>query len=356
MSAAGTQALKVGTLVSVALVALMISSFFIGEGQNFWERKVDFEIHFSRTNGLLVGAPVALSGVNVGSVIDIDFPTLEQARYITVRIKVTRKVVPWIREDTVATIRTQGMLGDKYVELTSGSPGAPAREPGSVIPEVDPIDYEAVLGRSGDIVSNIVELTASLRNVLQAIDRGEGLLGAIVRSRDAGELTFSDVQEAVSNITTITANIAEITAAVEGGEGVIGSLVRDTPETEHILTRLARAAENLDELSQRLNASRGLVPRLMEDEEAGERIMTNLDSAAENLARTTSKVEGGEGTLGALINDPTLYDESTDLVRSMRRSWVLGIYRGLRGLWPFEGGESAAPPQETTRPGPRPRR
>ena len=98
----------------------------------------------------------------------------------------TRNVAPRLRENSVATIRTYGLLGDRYIELTAGSPDAAPVQPGGLLSSIDPIDYEAVLGQSGDIVTNIVEVTASLKDVLGAIQRGEGLLGAMVRNRELG--------------------------------------------------------------------------------------------------------------------------------------------------------------------------
>ncbi len=335
MSTAAPQAIKVGTLVGGALALLGLGVFVIGEGQNVWQRKAEYEIHFSRTNGLLVGAPVALSGVNVGSVVDIGFPSEPLARYIAVRIEVTRKIMPRVRQDTVASIHTQGILGDKYIELSAGTPESPPLEAGAVVTEIDPIDYEAVLGQSGDIVANIVELTASLRNVLQAIDRGEGLIGALVKNSEAGELTFTDIREVIANLAATTGRVEMIIAGVERGEGLLGAVVRDTDTAERILDRLNRSAANLDQFAQRLNAGDGLLPRLIEDDRLGQSIATNLENSAADLAVVTEKVRSGEGTLGALVNDRRLYDETAEFVRSTRTSWTFRFYRGIRGLWPF---------------------
>jgi phospholipid/cholesterol/gamma-HCH transport system substrate-binding protein len=341
MASVRGQLVRVGILMSVALGTLMLGLMLIGEDQGFLRRKVRFHIHFSRTNGLLVGAPVALTGVNVGSVTDIAFPEDPAARHIDVTIDVNRHVAPRIREDSIATVRTQGVLGDKYIELSAGTPTMSAREPGTVIPDVDPIDYEAVLGQSGDIVTNIVELTASLRNVVQSIDRGEGLLGAMVRNREQGEVTFADIQQAVSNVAEITAYMESILASVERGEGLIGALVRDTDTARGVLEGLTRSTENLDRFTARLDSGTGLLPRLIEDEAYAERVLADLETTTQALADLTSKLDRGEGTLGALIHDRTLYDETTAFVRTTRKSWTFRLYRGIRGLWPF-GDDGAA--------------
>jgi hypothetical protein len=88
----------------------------------------------------------------------------------------------------------------------------------------------------------------------------------------------------------------------------------------------------------------------MTDEKLGDRVVANVDAATQDMAEITGKVNRGEGTLGALVNDPALYDESTALVRSMRKSWLLGIFRGIRGLLPVEGSveerQSSQPDQQ----------
>lgn len=339
------QLFRVGVLVSGALAVLMFGLFLIGQGQNWLQRKVRYDIHFSRTNGLLVGAPVALTGVNVGSVVDIDFPREPRANYIEVEVEVARRIAHRIRKNSVASVRTQGLLGEKYIELSAGSPDVAPREPGSVIPEIDPIDYEAVLGQSGDIVTNVVELTASLRNILHAIDRGEGLLGAIVRNRERGELTFADIHQAVASIADITAHMEKIVASVESGEGLIGALVHDTDTAEGILESLTESAERINTLTRRFSSAQGLLPRLIEDDDLGQRVLGDVQTASRDMAELSEKLNRSEGTLGLLINDPTLYNEATAFVRTTRKSWALRFYRALQHLWPLgsDGKESADP-------------
>jgi phospholipid/cholesterol/gamma-HCH transport system substrate-binding protein len=341
------QAIRVGVFLAVALGLFMTGLMLIGEGENWLERKVRYAIHFPRTTGLMVGAPVALVGVNVGSVVDIDFPSDPAMDFIRVVIEVKRTVADRIREDSLAAIQTQGVLGDKYIEISAGSPTSPPRAAGTVLPQVDPVNYEAVLGRSGDIVTNVVELTASLRAILQAIDRGEGLIGAVVRNRERGELTFEQIQATITNLAAVTAHAERILAAVEDGEGLLGVLLRDTTRAEAIVARLARATDNFERFTERLNSSAGLLPRLIEDPVLGDRVLANMDATTTDLAEITGKIRRGEGSLGALINDPRLYDETTALVRGTRTSWTYRMYRGVRGLWP-SGGENA--PDDPTAP------
>src|SRR5213593_5145076 len=173
---------KIGFLVAIALAILMVTIFSLNQEQPFWERKIQYEVHYTRTGGLQVGSQVSLNGVLIGSVVEMRFPPDPAVNYIQVLVNVRGDVSPRIREDTWASIRTYGLLGDRYIELSAGSPEAAPIPPGGLISSVDPVDIETLVGRGGDIVTNIVEVTASLKDVLGSIQRGEGLLGAMLRN------------------------------------------------------------------------------------------------------------------------------------------------------------------------------
>ena len=106
MSRPGAQTARVGFLVFVALAILVATIMSLGGEQKFWERKVQYEVHFARTNGLQVGAPVSLTGVTIGSVAEMRFPPDPTASYIQVLVNVLGDATPRIHENSVATIRT----------------------------------------------------------------------------------------------------------------------------------------------------------------------------------------------------------------------------------------------------------
>ena len=334
---------KVGLLVAAALALLMGAIVTLGQQEHFWERKVRYEMHFARTNGLQVGAPVSLTGVAIGSVVNMRFPSDPAAAYIEVMIGVTSDVAPRLRENSVATIRTYGLLGDRYIELTAGSPDAAPVPPGGLLSSIDPIDYEAVLGQSGDIVTNIVEVTASLKDVLGAIQRGEGLLGAMVRNRELGASTLVDLQHTMTNVQQTTRALEKILRRVEHGEGLLGQLTGPSQEGDALLARVGRATRALERFAGRLERGKGALPQLVEDEAYAHRLLGNLDRAVADLADVAAKLDRGQGTLGKLVNDPSLYHEAEGLVGRARRSWWLR----LLGL----GGAPAEPP---TPPAPAP--
>ena len=338
------QTTKIGLLVAIALAVLMVTVFSLNQEQPFWERKVQYELRFTRTGGLQTGAPVSLSGVSIGTVAEMRFPPDPAVNYIQVLINVKGDLATRIRENTVASIRTLGLLGDRYIELSAGMPESPPVPPGGLIASIDPTDIEALLGQGGDIVTNIVEVTASLKDVLGAIQRGEGLLGAMLRNRELGETTLVDLQRTMANVQATTASLEKILQRVDRGEGMLGQLTSDTKEARELLGHVRRSARSLDQLTARLNRGNGALARLMEDETYAQRVLGNLDRAIRDLADVAAKLDRGQGTLGKLVNDPALYHDAKALVGGARKSWFLRFFGGV-------GPPPPDTPPPTDRPG-----
>ena len=320
---------KIGLLVATALVILMVTIFSLNQEQPFWERKVQYEVHFTRTGGLQSGAQVSLSGVPIGTVVEMRFPPDPAISYIQVLVNVKGDLAARIRENSVSSIRTIGLLGDRYIELSAGTPDSPPVPPGGLIASIDPVEIEALVGQGGDIVTNIVEVTATLKDVLGAIQRGEGLLGAMLRNREVGEATLVDLQRTMANVQGTTAALEKILERVDRGEGILGQLTSNTAEAEKLLGHVRRSAKSLDELTTRLNHGNGVVARLMGDEAYARRVLGNLDRAISDLADVAAKLDHGQGTLGKLVNDPSLYHDTKALVGGARKSWFLRFFGGL---------------------------
>src|SRR5690242_10412494 len=135
---------RIGLLVAVAIGIFMLTILSLGQEQRFWQRRAQYEVHFARTHGLQKGGLVSLNGVTGGSVDDLRFPLDPTDTHIQVLINVANNGAERIREDTTASIRTYGLLGDRYIELSAGTASAGPLAPGSLIQAVDPVDYEQV--------------------------------------------------------------------------------------------------------------------------------------------------------------------------------------------------------------------
>ena len=131
--------LRVGLLVVIAIVVLVAGILLIGGQNQLFTRKNEYYILFNSVSGLNAGNPVQLNGVDVGRVTSVVLPTEPSMNDIRVEIKVERRYASRVREDSQASIKTLGLLGDKYIELTSGSMSAePIPDGGRIRPPRPP--------------------------------------------------------------------------------------------------------------------------------------------------------------------------------------------------------------------------
>jgi phospholipid/cholesterol/gamma-HCH transport system substrate-binding protein len=371
---------KVGLLIGLSLTILAVTIFFMGKERRLFETKVSFDIHFSRTNGLREGSPISLAGVRVGSVERLSFPSDPRESYIVVRIGVVGDVARRIRKDTVARIRTQGLLGDKFIEMSGGTPESQRVPAGGLIASADPVDYEALLGERGDLIEDFTEAmsslktilksieqgkgwlgqslvsdggkwtemtnnlrlaSASLRNILRSVEKGEGVLGQLVQNREAGQAMMEDLKSGLAQLRQATDSLQRTTQKIEKGEGTLGTLIQDPHAGKEILSALRRSVSNLESVTSQLRQGGGLLQRLMIDKPYADRVLGHLEQTTKDLAQITGRIERGQGTLGALVNDPELYQEARELVGKAKGSWLFSIYRFFRNLG--SSGESSPP-------------
>ena len=296
-----------GLVSLIALVLIGLGVFAIGNEQRFWEGRSNYRLRFTRANGLQEGAPVALSGVYVGSVSRMSFPHDPRAQYLEVEITVSSDVAPRIRHDSFGKIQTLGMLGDKYVELSAGTLDAEQLEDGGLIPSHDPTDYEAILGKSGDIVSNAIEVTALLRDVLTDVTDGEGLVGRLISDREFGRELSTDLSDALANIESATESADRLIERAQHGDAAIGALLDGGDQVRSILANFETSSAEATEFAVSLNEGEGALPRLVTDKEFADRTFARLEDTTSSISHVADAVRNKDGTLGRLIYDDELY-------------------------------------------------
>jgi phospholipid/cholesterol/gamma-HCH transport system substrate-binding protein len=328
--------LRVGIFVLGLLGLFIVFVLTIGSRSRIFERHYSLHAFFSNIEGLNVGAPVRLAGTSVGSVDDITFSRNLASKKIRVTMSLDAGLQDRIREDSVASIGTIGLVGDKVLELTVGSPDKPALPPGATIASVDPPDYATLLQKGDQIVNNVVKISdalnqlvgggagtearqdlaesvASFNRIMSEIEQGTGLLHALVYEKRSGNI-LKDLTE------TITA-LQQMSKALDKGEGLLPALLHD-PNGRAILSDLKQATHAINELATKLQEQKGLAHALFADPRA-DTIMADLQASANNLKLVSSRLAQGEGTLGALIDDPTLYEDLSSLLRGANRSRTL---------------------------------
>lgn len=294
--------LRVGIFVLGLLGLFIVFVLTIGSQSRIFERRYSLHAFFGNIEGLNVGVPVRLAGTSIGSISDITFSKDLASKKIRVTMSLDARLQDRIREDSIASIETVGLVGDKVLELTVGSLDKPVLPPGATIASIDPPDYAKLLQKGDQIVSNVVKISDALGQLV-----GGG----------AREGTRQDLAESIASFNRIMGEI-------EQGTGLLHALVYEK-RSGNILKELSEttvALQQLSNLMKQFQNQKGLAHILFADPRA-ESIMTDLEQTSKNLKLVSSRLAQGEGTLGALIDDPALYEDLSSLLRGANRSRIL---------------------------------
>ncbi len=345
--------LKVGALIIVSLIVASLAVFLVGERSNVFARKNEYFVHFESVSGLATGNPVQLNGVVVGSVRRVVLPENVEVQSLTVWVSIDRRYADRVREDSRARIKTLGLLGDKYIELTSGTPGFAQIESGGEIRTGAATDVEKIIATGGDAVENLVAISYSLRTILERMEAGEGILGELTTESETGQRAKKSLMETFETFRDITAKLESgegtlgklindstlvdraegslahlegILRQVESGEGAVAALLNDPATRDKVnksLDSMSTLTQDLASLVADIKDGGGLLSTMLFDKEYGAEVRQDIQQMIMNLRVLSDRLEQGDGTLGQLINDPQVYEAMNDIIIGIDESKML---------------------------------
>jgi phospholipid/cholesterol/gamma-HCH transport system substrate-binding protein len=291
-----------GLFVLLGIGLFAVALFTIGERRFLFARTFDVLAEFQDVSGLLEGAPVRVAGMEAGEVRTIAVPTAAGEPF-RVRLQIREDLSPLVRNDSVATIRTQGIVGGMFVHVTSGTEAAPPAADGTTILSREPFDIADLLDQAGDTIRTINDTIVALR---ADVERTIAVIAETAQNADA---LIDDVGEDVRRIAAAGTTIAETARVmvedVRAGRGTIGRLI----------------AEDDIYVSARNIAGEA------------ERTMEAVRDAAEQTRRIVAEFRAEEGPAGAIAADlrVTLGNASDAMVHLSEN------LEALKRSWPFRG-------------------
>jgi phospholipid/cholesterol/gamma-HCH transport system substrate-binding protein len=301
----------VGIFVLLGLVVVSTLLFVIAGRQKLFEPRYRLTALFSQVGGLKVGSPVRLAGLEVGSVESLNFTSRGK---VLASLSIQERYQRQIRKDSVASISSVGILGDKSVEITVGSKAENVLSSGAHIQAKDPFDVASIVDRLGPMSVNIEEILSYF-------------------SKITGEFAMEDL-----HLAETIQHANQILKKVDDGKGAIGAAVND-PTLYKELVSLARAgretAEKLKATLSRIESASVDFPDLitstrkaMEDVSAISRdfrssterfpeITEHVDQAAENIKIASEDLPAIAGSFRKTARD------AEDVMEAARRSWLI---------------------------------
>lgn len=324
---------KVGMLVTVCVG--LLAGFIVMLGDCSTAGRGDLFLDVDTTSDLKVGSPVKIAGVPAGKVDaivyrggEIDEATKRRV-WVRVKLRVDSEKIPTIHDDSRFYITTQGVLGEKYVEIDPGSPEKPSLAPGAVRRGEPPLRLEIIAAQAGRLLESVTKLVGD----------NEGSLAAILN--DTRDTVASLKSAAAKADTLISANEEKLTKIIDellAAEADARTLLASANHAIGDGDELRRTIQNAQEISGEIRAQVGPVvsglqstlgqySKLAETgqaavEEVRSGVVAGINDARKALADVsvlTGKVRDGKGSLGALLADDEIYDDVREMLKDLKR-------------------------------------
>lgn len=337
--------LKVGVFAAGALVLSIIAVFLIGDNRRSWDSKRHFTARFKDVGGLKPGSPVRMGGIDVGQVTAVGHDAKNAGDpLIYVTVAVAKSEAVRVKPDTKAKVAGKGLLGDKMIILEGGDPNAAAAPDGSPIAsDVDAKDFMARLDEisaKADLTMEAVRKTSeSLADPEMAADlKGSVkslriILDGVANDKDGAAHKFifdpeegKRVDRILANLEATSANAArasadarEITNRAKTGPGLVHTLVYD----DQLASGTTGTMVELHNSLKALRTGNGLGHAIVYGDDSTQHVMGNVNAMSDDLREIVANVKAGRGTIGALLVDPTVYEDIKSLVGNVERNQVL---------------------------------
>lgn len=300
---------RVGLFVLIAVGIFSMILFFLSGEQSYFEKSYTLKTSFKNTAGLIEGAAVRLSGVRIGAVIDLGFaqdPVGDNV--INVTMQINKEGMSRLNPDAKATIRTEGLLGDKFVEVLPGQEPPLAVLPDSLsIRNQTPIEFASIIGQSGDLITNVISISKSLDKIVKGIGEGKNL---------------ENINKTIASVKASSEALQKTMEAIEKGNGILHTMIYGLKDKsggqvdENTLLKLNKTVTKLDKLLNQINEGDGTLHALLYDK----KLTGEVQKTMANFKEISDMLRGGEGTLGALIIDPSIYDNLKGILGEAERS------------------------------------
>ncbi|NND10192.1 MAG: MCE family protein [Flavobacteriaceae bacterium] len=285
MKNTSSEKFRLGIFVVISTIVFVVAVYLIGQRQNMFNKTFSISAYFQNVNGLQNGNNVRYSGIDIGTVKAI---TMINDSTIKVDMDIQEKIVSHIKKDAIATIGSDGLVGNMIVNIVPGRGSLGPISNDDVIESYSKLGADDILSTLSVTGENTAILTAKLLKVADALADGEGTLGMLINDTIvASNLKQTVIQLRISSIEASKAmkELNSIISTMNFNESVAGALLNDSLQGQKVKSIIS----NLDDSSK------------------------DLKGVINNLNETLTNIKDGEGALNYLSNDE-------DLVRSIEQT------------------------------------
>jgi phospholipid/cholesterol/gamma-HCH transport system substrate-binding protein len=273
--------IRLGIFISLGIAVFIVAIYFIGDKQQLFRSTFRVSGVFKDVGGLQAGNNVRLSGINVGTIDNVSIISDTSVRVVIVIDESTRR---FIKKDAIASIGSEGLMGNKALIISPGTGGKKIIEDNDIIATTQPTDIDEILKSLKTTIDNTSSVTGDLAKIAANIESGKGTIGRLMMDkewRQNFETTIINLKEGsdgfrvlmdkanemdkilislestVENTNKITNDLSGITGSIQSGEGIIGRLFMDQSMGQNFDSIMVNLKEGSAELKIFLEMAQG---------------------------------------------------------------------------------------------------
>lgn len=271
-----TKNIRVGLFVLLGTALLIIALYLIGAKQNLFGSTFEIEAKFKNVNGLMPGNNVRFTGIDVGTVKSVEI--IDDSTVLVVMM-IENKIQPFIKKNATASVGTDGLMGNKLINLNSSDENAEPVDDGDLINTKEALGTDAMLRTLNVTNENIREITEDLKSIAHRLNNPNTLWSILMDTTVAENLRQAVVNIKVTGERTaiITGDLSRVVKDVKSGKGTVGALLTDTV----LSSKLKQSVVKIDLITDSLALVTG------------------------DLHYITSQAKNGKGAVGTILMDTT---------------------------------------------------
>lgn len=296
---------RLGLFVAVGFALFVIFIYSIGERQNLFRSNFELTTVFKNVNGLQKGNNVRYSGINIGTVQGIEFISDSLLR---VHMNLDNDVRGIIRKNAIATIGSDGLVGNMLVNITPGEGIASPAEDLDDLASYSRVDPDELLNTLGSTNDNIALISNNLLKITQAIAEGDGIISQLIYNEDLSKKlnrALDQIETASVNLSTTTREFSQLAQEINQSQGLMHQLLHDTS----IMDDMRSFASDLKDLP--FDSVAVFIDQL---NDAGEQ----FSSLVQEMEALTGDFRSGEGVVGALLSDSSARADLIEIFENIR--------------------------------------
>lgn len=248
-STGNRRAIIVGIFIFLGLAIFIWTVLTLGSQKNTFEKSIKVKTFFQNVNGLQKGNNIWFSGVKVGTIENV---TLIGNGKVEVDMNIDQKSIPYIHKNAKAKLSSDGLIGNKIIEIYGGSAQAPPLSAGDVLNNDELLSTDQMMATLSKNNDNLLAITDNLKVISNKMAEGQGSIGKLLNDETfADELTKTVVtlKNASSNLQQLSANVSHYTARLNDSGTLANDLVSDTV----IFSKLRATVGQLQEMANKSN-------------------------------------------------------------------------------------------------------